>query len=1479
MASLKEIDFDPFAGSPTAPAGGVAGKAATPGEFAKVYGGAAKTAGDALGVDPNVIIGQWGLETGWGKSIIPGTNNLGNIKDMTSAGVGATDNMTGSKDKYRAYATPDDFAKDYVSLIQRKYPGAQNAGNDPGKFTAGLKGYAEDPRYPEKVAQASRMTRTPENPIVRGLNAVAGAVLPSAQAAQLKEVDFDPFAQTAPGAAPVASAPPKRSMIEDLGRQLGLTVRAGVNGVAAIPAMAADAVTGPINLGLDAVAGKGDGFRFKQSARSLDDAMTAAGLPKPENAQERVVQDAASAVAGAGGIIKGGLGLANYAKGPVTQAVGKMLAAGPTLQLASAAAGAGASGATREAGGGAGAQMAAGLAGALTPGLAPAAGNASLRYALRGGEAGRQIAATNLATFEAAGTRPSLAQATGGRVAQATESMLSKTAGGAGVMAKFAAKQADDMATSVQKLSDELAPGANATNAGEAIERGLTAFKEGTKQIQQRLYADLDRHIPAGTPITSDRTQAALADLNTDIAGAPELSRWFKNARIQGVEAGLKSDTTSLEAVLSRPGMKQQVAQMQSQLEAEAAKATAVNAERRMLGMNNMEPVTTPAQIKEQIDGFLTKQVDNRLPYESVKKLRTLVGRELADSTFTSDVPRSKWSALYGALSDDLGLAAKNAGPEAEKSWSWANQFTRTQMERLDQLKGVMSKGTPEKIFNDATSGTVEGATTITRVISALPKQERREVVAAVLQRMGRATPGQQNAMGEAFSSETFLTNLSKISPEARQTLFGRTDVKGIQGRVEDLAKIAEIRRDGNRVFANSSGTAQASDQISTAKLGFASLGSAVTGSTLPLVGVLAAPLAAKMAAKVLTNPATVRVATTKTPIIEGTQASILGAATRINSTGQAAADAPEAQLQEVDFDPFAQGAAGPAPAGAAQPEPGEPARIELGGMAQQPGLAPAEVEPAPELPQEEADPAEAQQSFVSEPRADGTLAIRGDPQALHATLVASGIPARSIVRNAAGVMVGRSQAGRVQEAIARMRQPSPEDVATGAVPADEMVAENQPPPATPENAQSAPVYAQNEQSVLQNQAPDAQTDELYAQAPELAGQPIDSNRAAFASEPGAESVAQAESTPAPIDVAAHAAATSPHNERPEPSVAQQKAGNYALGHDRIAGMDVSIENPQGSVRRGVDPDGKPWETQMQHHYGYFKRTTANDGDKLDVFIKPGTPRDFAGPVFVIDQTDPGTGKLDEHKVVMGAASEDEAKAIYRSNYSDDWQGMGSITRLPLPAFRAWAASGDKKHALGDLQAQRSEGPAMPPEAGATEQMAAADEAAAARISMAGRIQRLHDAGEDQVAKMLQRNHDSEQTLSAVQTELASLRESAPDLPHHQNPHFEGVYQQQRVAGAKPAEAAARAGILAAVQQAAPGTGMPEKAVAALQAKLDKMPVDDAPSFVQRFTQSLIAKGFMPAFQGADQIEQMLVRARDGSMNAMVDSAYREIAG
>lgn len=157
------------------------------------------------------------------------------------------------------------------------------------------------------------------------------------------------------------------------------------------------------------------------------------------------------------------------------------------------------------------------------------------------------------------------------------------------------------------------------------------------------------------------------------------------------------------------------------------------------------------------------------------------------------------------------------------------------------------------------------------------------------------------------------------------------------------------------------------------------------------------------------------------------------------------------------------------------------------------------------------------------------------------------------------------------------------------------------------------------------------------------------------------------------IDDAAHEAATSPTNNLPEPTQAQKEAGNYKLGHLTVGGLDISVENPQGSERKGVDRSGKPWSVKMNHHYGYIRGTVGRDKDHVDVFVKPGTTElaDDA-PVFVIDQKDPQTGRFDEHKVMLGYDDRSLAEDAYRSNYTKDWKGLGAITQMPLSKFREW---------------------------------------------------------------------------------------------------------------------------------------------------------------------------------------------------------------
>lgn len=146
-----------------------------------------------------------------------------------------------------------------------------------------------------------------------------------------------------------------------------------------------------------------------------------------------------------------------------------------------------------------------------------------------------------------------------------------------------------------------------------------------------------------------------------------------------------------------------------------------------------------------------------------------------------------------------------------------------------------------------------------------------------------------------------------------------------------------------------------------------------------------------------------------------------------------------------------------------------------------------------------------------------------------------------------------------------------------------------------------------------------------------------------------------------------------------EPTEAQKKSGNYKKGHVKFGGYDYTIENPKGSYRSGVDENGKEWKQKMNDTYGYIRGKFGKDGDHLDMFINDKADLDsWNGDVFVVDQVNPD-GKFDEHKVMYGYDSLDDAKKAYLSNYEKGWTGLGNITPVSKAGFDKWLDKSNRK--------------------------------------------------------------------------------------------------------------------------------------------------------------------------------------------------------
>lgn len=146
------------------------------------------------------------------------------------------------------------------------------------------------------------------------------------------------------------------------------------------------------------------------------------------------------------------------------------------------------------------------------------------------------------------------------------------------------------------------------------------------------------------------------------------------------------------------------------------------------------------------------------------------------------------------------------------------------------------------------------------------------------------------------------------------------------------------------------------------------------------------------------------------------------------------------------------------------------------------------------------------------------------------------------------------------------------------------------------------------------------------------------------------------------------------------PTEKQKEAGNYKKGHVQVGTFNITIENPKGSVRSGIDAEGNKWETTMQNTYGYIRGTEGVDGDHIDVFLSDDIDGWNGRKVFVVDQYNED-GTFDEHKVMLGFNEADDAEAAYFANYDKDWakKHRTVVTAVNLEDFEKWIDSSHRK--------------------------------------------------------------------------------------------------------------------------------------------------------------------------------------------------------
>jgi len=271
---------------------------------------------------------------------------------------------------------------------------------------------------------------------------------------------------------------------------------------------------------------------------------------------------------------------------------------------------------------------------------------------------------------------------------------------------------------------------------------------------------------------------------------------------------------------------------------------------------NTMGAITSPKllQIRTALEQDLKDAEGGGLPYGTLKAVRSQIGQQIDWGPFSTNPDNGALKLVYGALSKDLTEGAKGFGPEVAAIATKVNADYAAAKNTQEVLESVVGKaGGPEKVFTSLLSGTKEGSTTLDTVLSNIDPQSKKVLAASTLQRMGRATANNQGVTSDTFSASSFLTNWSKMSPEARSSLFGSLP-DGYADSVTQLANNVAKLKAYSKVLPNSSNTAQAALWGGEVASGLTAL---LTGHWQVAASVAGTAAGTKVIATALTNPQT----------------------------------------------------------------------------------------------------------------------------------------------------------------------------------------------------------------------------------------------------------------------------------------------------------------------------------------------------------------------------------------------------------------------------------------------------------------------------------------------------------------------------------------------------------------------------------------------------------------------------------------------
>lgn len=409
-----------------------------------------------------------------------------------------------------------------------------------------------------------------------------------------------------------------------------------------------------------------------------------------------------------------------------------------------------------------------GLAGSPIMGAERAAVEPALS---RGLSRGQQM----LKDYEAAGVTPNAPTVGQGRSAGLATQITSYLPATGEAVRGAIERTTGDTAAATERAAAGFGPQMPTEQTGSLLQRGIDRFAKSVfPERAEELYGNFDRLMVGAPPVPVTNTLSALEGPMKRFPTSPELGAQLTNPQLRAYAGTLTPKEKEIPPVFS----------------------SIVN--------EFGQPVLLKASEKLKSGGSLT--------FDELKELRSSIGRKLGDPVLVSDIPRADLKNVYAGISRDLEAAAKKQSPAALQAFKRASAYYKAGLDRIDKLEPLLS-GSPERTVARINAAAGEGASADVGLLRTIKKsvapQEWRQVGASVIRRLGEPTKGAKDILAPAdFSPASFATNWNKLSPSAKDVLFGADLPDTPRAGLETLSRVVQSQKNLGRL-ANVSKSAE----------------------------------------------------------------------------------------------------------------------------------------------------------------------------------------------------------------------------------------------------------------------------------------------------------------------------------------------------------------------------------------------------------------------------------------------------------------------------------------------------------------------------------------------------------------------------------------------------------------------------------------------------------------------------------------------